>query len=337
MWPRGPRVGGEAGLGQQHRGDGAAGIESGTMTAPIALRLALAGIGVGLLLGPPAAHGGPEAKYTTITGVVRDREGNPVSRAWLQVEGRPNHPDTRPKDPSVERVFTGSGWWDADAQGRFEIDNAPEGPGKLRAVAGDWTLFPQAGTVVDIRGGTRDLVITVETGREIRLKVEPYDPRTARERNGARLVLSHSKYETEFRWAPIAADGSVRFVQLPDNQTFEVWGHATADLPFKESGLVPSKEVRTIRARPGLTISGKILPAKVATEDGPVVRAWVHAGFEVAQGRVATNGTFVIPGLPGGEYTVFAELRSERSAGVSKVVRAGATDVVLDFDNGSGK
>jgi hypothetical protein len=180
-------------------------------------------------------------------------------------------------------------------------------------------------------------VITVETGREIRLKVAPYDPRTAWKRNGARLVVGHSKYETDFRWAPIADDGSVRFVQLPDIQSFEVWGHATVDMPFKEGGLVPSKEVRTIRARPGLTISGKILPAKVVVEDGPRVHASVYARFEVASGRVETDGTFVIRGLPEGEYTVFAELGTDRSAEVSRVVRAGATDVVLDFDNPSGK
>lgn len=319
--------------GRQRR----AAIELGTVSTTNALRVALVCSAVGLLLAPPQAHTGPEAKYTTIAGVVRDREGNPVSRAFLQVEGRPNHPDTRPNDPSVERTFSGSGWWDADAQGRFEIDNAPEGPGKLRAVAGDWTLFPQAGTVVEIRGGARDLVVTVETGREIRLKVEPYDPRTAWERNGARLVVGHSTYGTDFRWAPIADDGSVRFVQLPDDQTFEVWGHATRDMPFKESGLVPSKEVRTIRAHPGRTISGKILPAKVAAEDGPRVHASVYARFEVARGRVETDGTFVIRGLPEGEYTVLAELATDRSAGVSRVVRAGATDVVLDFENPSGK
>lgn len=304
------------------------------MTPTSALRVALACTGVGLLLAPPTAHGGPEAKYTTIKGVVRDREGNPVSRAFLQVEGRPNHPDTRPKDPSVERTFTGSGWWDADAQGRFEIDNAPEGTGKLRAVAGDWTLFPRAGTVVEIRGGTRDLVVTVETGREIRLKVEPYNPRTAWKRNGARLVLGHSKYETDFRWAPIADDGSVRFVQLPDNQTFEVWGHATGDMPFKESGLVPSREVRTIRARSGLTISGKVL---VRAKDKPRleqadVTAEPYPRFVVGRAHPAADGTFTIGDLPEGTYTVSAAFnQGEVLDSLPVTVPAGARDLVLDL------
>jgi hypothetical protein len=302
------------------------------MRTALALRRLLAGLSLGLLLSPLAAHGDPEARYTTISGVVRDREGQPVSRAFLQVEGRPNHPDSRPKAP-VARAVPADGWWETDAGGRFEIDNAPEGPARLRAVAGAIDRFPQGGTVVDIRGGTRDLVVTVDTGREIRLKVEPYDPRTAQERNGARLVVGHTQHETLFRWAPIAADGSVRFVQLPDGEGFEVWGHATRDMPFHESGLVPSKDVKTIRARPGLTISGKILPAKVGASAW--LRAYARGRFPVAMGSVEADGTFLIRGLPEGEFWISAELDDRPYP--SKLVRAGATHVVLDFDNRTAK
>ena len=103
-------------------------------------------------------------------------------------------------------------------------------------------------------------------------------------------------------------------VALPDDQTFEVWGHATADMPFTESGLVPSREVRTIRAKPGLTISGKILPAKVAAEDDPSIDAEAYLHFKVGIGRVEPDGTFVIRGLPEGEYTFVVQDRS-RTAG----------------------
>lgn len=283
--------------------------------------LALVCAAVGLVLAPTGAHGGdPGSRGTTLAGVIRDREGEPISRAFVQVEGWRDRAGTMP-------------WYQADGRGRFEIKEVPEGPVRLRAVAGHSSLFPQAGTVVQTRGGARDLVVTLETGRELRLKVEPYDSRAMGPDNGARLVwgTEPGAATTDFRWAPIAEDGSIRFVQLPDKPAFEVWGRASVDSPFKEGGLVPGKEVKTIRPLPGLTISGKIVPAKYAIEERAIAYANAYPGFIAARGLVKADGTFVIKGLPEGEYTVIGELRPNRDTMASKTVRTGATDVVLDF------
>ena len=88
--------------------------------------------------------------------------------------------------------------------------------------------------------------------------------------------------------------------------------------------------IRTVR---GLRISGKLLPAKVAVEDDPVVEAQPYPGFRVGYGRIKSDGTFVIRGLIEGEYEVFCALRSKPKTGMFayKTARAGATDVELDF------
>ena len=131
-------------------------------------------------------------------------------------------------------------------------------------------------------------------------------------RNGARLIWDANPGAVieDFRWALIAEDGSVRFVQLPDKPSFEVWGRVSVDRPFKASGLVSSKEVKVIRPTRGLTISGRIVPAKVAVEDDPTVYARAYPRFTAAEGVVNPDGTFVIRGLPEGEYRVVGEAQN---------------------------
>jgi hypothetical protein len=280
------------------------------------------------LLSDPAHTGEPRNQGATITGVIRDQDGAPISRAFVQLD----------RENTTSVPFQ---WTAADARGRFELRNVPAGPVGIRAVAGAHYLFPASGKVVKSRGGARNLVITLEAGREVRVKIEDFD-RYDHSGTGsgvgsvpaARLVWDQPKNEgRDFRWAPIAKDGSVRFVQLPDKPSFEVWGHASLDRPFKKSGLEPGKTVTVIRTVRGLRITGRILPAQVAAEGDPRVDAQPYPGFSVGRGRVKSDGTFVIRGLPEGEYVVLCSLRSKPKIGwdASKTARAGATDVELDF------
>jgi hypothetical protein len=286
-------------------------------------RLSLFCAAAGLLLVATAAESKEPSGGSTITGLVRDRQGDPISRAFLQIEGRRDRAGTMP-------------WQVADAEGRFELESVPEGAVRLRAVAGDSTLFPEAGKVVETHAGVRDLVIVLETGRELRLQVKKYDPRGLEPIPGARLIWGAGPGAVirGYRWAPIAADGSIRFVQLPDAQSFEVWGRAGLDAPFKASDLTPGSKVNVISPTSGLAISGRVIPTSVAVDDHPTVYAEAYHGFIAAEGRVNQDGTFVIRDLPEGTYVVGGELRSARRDGVQaspKSVRAGATDVVLDF------
>lgn len=283
------------------------------------------------ILSAPAHPGEQRTAGTTITGVIRDQDGEPISRAFVQLD----------RESTTSVPFQ---WTDADAQGRFELKNVPAGAVRIRAVAGHSRLFSSTDKVVESKGGARDLVITLEAGREVRVKIEDFD---RYDHSGvgsgvgsvpaARLVWDQPRTESrDFRWAPIAKDGSVRFVQLPDKPSFEVWGRASLDRPFKKSGLKPSKNVTVIRTVRGLRISGKILPAKVAVEDDPRVDALPYPGLRVGYGRIESDGTFVIRGLIEGEYEVFCALRNKRKMGMFayKTVRAGATDVELDFREG---
>ena len=302
------------------------------VTVACAVVCVLAGVAI---LSAPAHTGEQRTTGTTITGVIRDQDGAPISRAFVQ----------------LDRVSTTSvpfQWTAADAQGRFKLTNVPAGAARIRAVAGASSLFETAaevvaagGKVVESRGGARGLVITLDAGREVRVKIEDFDQYDHTGTGSgvgpvpaARLVWDQPKNESRtFRWAPIAKDGSVRFVQLPDKPSFEVWGHASLDRPFKKSGLEPSKDVTVIRTVPGLRISGKLVPAKIAVEDDPRVEAQPYNGFGVGFARIKPDGTFVIRGLVEGEYQVFCALRSKPKRGwfASEAARAGATDVELDF------
>lgn len=283
--------------------------------------LAVACVAVGLMLAPAGAHGEEQpSNGSIIAGVIQDVEGAPIPGAWFQLVVQADRAGGIP-------------WKSADASGRFEIREAPNGPVKLRAVAGHHKLFEAAGRVIETRGGARNLVITLETGIEVRLKVDPYDSRAMGTENGARLVWKATPQAklVEWRWAPIAADGSIRFVQLPDLPAFEVLGVAGVNRPFRQGGLAPGKEVRFIRPQSGLKISGRIVPAEYAAAERVVVAAHAYWGFPEIKGHVSADGTFEIGGLPEGEYLVIAELRPQRGDWVEKRANAGVADIVLDF------
>ncbi len=297
--------------------------------SPVIAGFAVVCVVGGLALLPTSVHSGESrTKGTTVTGVIQDQDGQRISRAFVQLD----------RESTTSVPFQ---WTAADARGRFVLKNVPAGAVRIRAVAGAHYLFPSSGKVIASKGGARGLVITLEAGREVRVKVEDFD-RYDHSGTGsgvgpvpaARLVWDQPKNESrDFRWAPIAKDGSVRFVQLPDKPSFEVWGHASLDRPFKKSGLKPSKTVTVIRTVRGFRISGEILPAKVAVEDDPSVVAQPHTGFRVGFVRIKSDGTFLIRGLIEGEYDVWCELGNKQKSGmfVIKTVRAGATDVELDF------
>ena len=291
--------------------------------APILLAVVCVVASMALL---PASAGpaGARAAKTTIAGVVRDPAGEPISRAFVQLD----------EDSTTSVPFP---WTAADPEGRFELKNVPTGKVRIRAIAGESRIWSGAGKVVESLGGARGLVIILDPGRELRVKVEDYaqyDHGGLGPRPGAKLVWQQPRNAShEFRWAPIAGDGSVRFVQLPDEPSFEVWGSASLDRPFKKSGLKPGKHVHVIRTVPGLKISGKFLPARITVETTVRLQAHAYPYFWVGNARVKSDGTFVVRGLPEGEYSLTCSLKSQKHGPdwVTKTVRAGATGVEFDL------
>jgi hypothetical protein len=210
------------------------------------------------------------------------------------------------------------------------MNGVVEGPVVLRVVLGDASL--KEGQLVRTTAGTRDLVVVVEPGPQLALRIAGYvapsgDPRHAR------LVWAEPDGRRVTRYAPIREDGWTRFVRLPAEREVEVWALADAGRPVHRAGLRAGAEEVRVEPVAGREIRGKLLVAPRDAENHVTLRAEVlgHRGFEVGKATVARDGSFVVSDLPEGTYRVSAWFAfGEVSRPVTQDLRTGTTDAVFD-------
>jgi hypothetical protein len=278
---------------------------------------------VRLLLGIPVAvvaavFAGPLAARPegTVEGVIRDAMGRPIPGVWIVREG---HRD---------RVG-GVPWTRSGPDGRFRVEEVPEGQVRLRVVPGEKSLAE--GELVRTAAGSKDLVVVLDPGPQVFLHIADYvapkgEPRYARlfweEKGGKRVT----------RYAPIGADGRTRFVRLPKDRDLEVWALAAADRPVRSAGLRAGDEEIRLAPVVGCEIRGKVLVAKGDSLGRVGVDVILFPGFRVGRATVAADGTFVVSELPEGTYRVTAAFTAgEISPPVHVDAKTGATDLVLDL------
>jgi hypothetical protein len=265
-----------------------------------------------------AIRASPVAATLSVSGVIQDGEGRAIPGAGLVRDGY--------KDRTG-----GTPWWTTDAAGRFRIDGLPAGPVTLKVFPGDRSLFAPNGRVVETTAGTKDLVIVVDPGPQIFVKISDYqspagDPRYAR------LIWFESDGRRPTRYAPIRSDGWTRFVGLPADGTFELWTWAAKNRPVRVAGLRPGDQEHAVAPTEGRTIRGKVLVDPADARRGVGVGAEAYPGFDVASAKVAADGTFEIQGLPEGIYRVQARIQGNPiEMPVGKELRTGVSDAVFDL------
>lgn len=294
--------------------------------------LAAAAVAFGL----GVARAGPDAgpAKLPISGVVRDEQGRPIPAVWIEVEGYP-------------RPNSGIPAWRTDAHGRLQIDDVPRGPVKLLVTTGDWSTYAKK-RVVETRAGVRDLVIVLDPGPQLFLRIVGYVPGT--QVGWARVTWEEPDGERsvrQVRYAPIRDDGWIRFVALPPDREFEVWADAEINRRIvRAQGLKPGESERRIEPGEVKDIAGKVgvsrefRERKTAQWQEPLreedftVDVYAHPDFLVAHTRVLSDGSFRVHGLPPGAYVVSAELLHGDRGDPSrwKRVEAGTTDLVIDFE-----
>jgi hypothetical protein len=307
-------------------------MNSALGTALIAA-LAIAG-GLGI------ARAGPDTgpKKLPISGVVRDEQGRPIPHVWIEVEG---WPETLKSPPP----------WTTDVHGRFQTDDVPRGPAKLLVTA-DKRSRDAEKKVVETRAGVRDLVIVLDPGPQLFLRIVDYVPG---ETNRWAHVLwdepdGETKVRQEVRHAPIREDGWTRFVALPPDREFELWAEAVANLRHvRARGLKSGDTEQRIEVHEVKDIAGQVRGSKAKLEQrteelrGPLREHLTVDVFPcdphgvvrdlcVARTRVREDGSFRIRGLPPGTYLVDVGTHAGEIFSVSKQVEAGTTDVVIDLD-----
>ncbi len=300
--------------------------------------LAAVALAAGLVVGCACPHECRPARCAagpatpSIAGVVRDEQGLPIPNVGIEVDGYPTPINHMPPI------------WYTDVRGQFEMHDIAPGPVKL-------LVTPARGAkekIVDTRTGVRDLVIVLDPGPQLILRIVDYVP--GPEERGARVTWKGRKYESAFRHAPIRADGWVRFVALPPDGEFEMWALADRRRHVRARSLKPGPTEQRIERHEVRDIAGRITGSEATLNqrlppEAPgrllerlsvgVYPSAPQGGFwslEVASASVQPDGSFRIHGLPPGTYLLYVHTSAGEIFGVSKVVEAGTTDAIIDID-----
>jgi len=273
----------------------------------------------------------------SIAGVVRDEQGRPIPAVWIEVEGHPKPFQTPPA-------------WRTDVHGRFQIDDIPPGPVKLLVTTGQWSDVKKK--VVETRTGVRDLVVVLDPGPQLFLRIVGYVP--GEQTRWARVTWEEHDGERQVRqvrYAPIRDDGWVRFVALPPDREFEMWAEAEIKRRHvRARGLRPGQTEQRIERHEVKDIAGKVRASKAFMESrieearGPLrdrltvdvyaqaPRGAPHFGFHIARTGLERDGSFHVRGLPPGVYIVSVGAHAGEIFSVEKLIEAGTTDAIISLD-----
>jgi hypothetical protein len=258
-----------------------------------------------------------------VSGVVKDPAGVPVPSVWIRTEEFRD----RAGAPLRER---------SDVEGRFRFEGLPEGKVVLRVMGVSQDI--RTGFLIETTAGTKDLAVTVEPGPQVLVRIAGYEAPQEGEgryaRGYARLVWLEADGSRPVRYAPVSKDGRARFVQLPQDRSFELWCAAGGGRAVRTAGLKAGELEVRVEAKEAKKVSGRVL---VRARDKPRleiadVTAEAYSGFVVGSAHPAADGTFTIGDLPEGTYTVSAAFnRGEVLGSLPVTVPASATDLVLDL------
>ncbi len=253
-----------------------------------------------------------------LEGRVLDPEGNPVAEAFVHAS---------PEASSGAGGLHTSGSSQSDGEGRYRIAGLETGSHQV-SVQGMGSVG-QTSTRFEVQPGSNRLDLTLDAGVEVSGFVRDADgaPVAGAEvmlstRNAGRSIGRQSAADGSFRF-PVVTDGPYRVTARRRGSGFAEQEIEVAGRPVQ--GL-------ELRLGPAGAITGRLLGLEPADYTG--VRVGARATFREEPGSVRPDGTYRIPGLPPGEWDVFAELPSSRRADGRIRLEPGMTEAVLDLDLG---
>lgn len=236
----------------------------------------------------------------TISGVVRDGAGKPVPGANVQCS----------KD---KQAWSGT---QAGDDGRFSCGGLTAGEYYVKARIG-WGSEPADGAAAEkdtqrVPAGAKDVVLTVDAGLELVVKIENW-PADGPTWHNPQLSVEGTR-PRNLGWSneQIDSEGKVRFRGLRDSETYRLWIPPIAGgLSCVATGLrAGGAEVR-VRLTPGKSITGRINAPAGAS--GLNVSASAEGGGYGVSGTIEADGRYRIEGLPEGSYAVYAHAQVEKA------------------------
>lgn len=255
-----------------------------------------------------------------LEGRVLDGQGRPVPRAMVRAEGR--------LQESGHFSFGGTR---ADAEGHYQISGIEPGPHTV--TASSEAGGPSAQISVEIRVGPNRLDLTLPTGTEVSGRV--VDSRGLPVAGASVSLLGLPPTSTSWGLqATSSADGSFLVREVPEGVYRLVGmrrGLARSEAP--ETVQVGGDPVQGLELRlsPGAVIRGKLLGLMPGDRD----RIEIHVSGDTTTAlfptRVEADGSYRIPDIPPGRWTVLV-LRYGVVAQGTVEVADGDQEVVLDLE-----
>jgi hypothetical protein len=232
-----------------------------------------------------------------VSGSVRDAEGRPVEGARLMRK-------------------RGEHGWDGERlnpDGTFRLTGLESGPVTLRATGPGINRRGEAGTETTLQAGTENVVLVVDAGLSLTVRVA-----NASERREGRLRITLLQWQNE-RWSRGDSEndrerpGQVTFRGLKPGDRYGVWIAPDNDDLYAFQADVRPGEV-TVRLERGGTIRGRVT---APSDSGRVsVSASNDLGLSV-NGKVDADGRYEVKGLPSGRWTISGYARMDGQAGQS--------------------
>ncbi|MEZ6009958.1 MAG: carboxypeptidase-like regulatory domain-containing protein [Planctomycetota bacterium] len=249
---------------------------------------------------------------SAIRGRVFDAEGAPVAGAGVSCD-----------EPGDDGAMGSRGYVSTDAHGRFTFERVP---------AGEWVLVAR-------ENGYDGLATAPRTVRAGAVSVELVLPalsrisgRIAGVRGPGWHVIADpgSRESIGTVSTEVRLDGAFTLAGIPAGTTWTLWAISAEDTRVAHRAGVASGEVVVLDLVQGQSISGRCESRSGRSVSGILVRAF-HADGMIRQAQVKADGTFDVPGLLGGPWTLTAvEMLGFRRWGDDlEGVAAGASDVVL--------
>ncbi|HEX5720976.1 MAG TPA: carboxypeptidase-like regulatory domain-containing protein, partial [Thermoanaerobaculia bacterium] len=260
---------------------------------------------------------------TSLEGIVRDSRGNPLPRAYVQVQG---------PDPTSSRMSIPT-----DEAGHYEIGDLEPGPFEVQASLHNG---PSTRVAWEIRAGRNRLDLKLSEGTEVSGRIVDSQGSPV---PGASLTLHAVAGEGETpMYRPqtevvSSADGSFAFQGISDGEyrlTGSRQGFAPATIPGVQVAGAPVAGLE-LRLGPGAVIRGRLLGLDPTVANRVMVMAYSGEGTRL-EGVADPSGSYRIQDVPPGEWNVTAHLNALDMARAQVEVSPGEQEVIQDLEFSSG-